>query len=88
LKTKNAALAHSSTRLQDLPRLWLRSRNVLIVPDASQRSEQLNRDIKNEVDTLVVLLPDEESIANGLHFGRESPPCFQMPDVLLGIMEY
>src|ERR1051325_8653357 len=78
----------SATRFQNLPRLWTSPRNVLIIPAASNRTEQFNRDVKNEVNAAGACLLGEELIANGLHFGRNSSTCFPMLDVLLAIMEY
>src|SRR5215472_16028384 len=77
----------SFARFQNLPRLWTRSRNVVIVPDASKSREQFNRNIKNQVGAVIALLFGEKSIAYGLHFRRDSAACFEVFDVLLGVME-
>src|SRR5438045_1144696 len=73
--------------LQNLPRFWTSTRNVVVVPDTSKSRKQFNRDIKDEVGTIIRLLLGEKSIADGLHFLRGSPGRVKMFDTLLGVME-
>src|SRR5262249_54449544 len=74
--------------VQNFPRVWPRTRNVLVVPDGPKSRKQLDRNIKDEVGAAVIaLLLCEKSIANGLKLRREGPARFKVPDVLLGVVE-
>ena len=59
----------------------------MIVPDAPESREQLNRDIENKVGPVIALLLCEKSIADRLEFWWKSTARFQMFGVLLGVME-
>src|SRR5262245_44860573 len=48
--------------IQNFPRIWTGTRDVLVVTDASKGREQLNRNIENEVSALIALLLCEKSI--------------------------
>ena len=59
----------------------------MIVPDAPESREQLNRDIENKVGPVIALLLCEKSIADRLELWRKNTTRFKMFDVLLGVME-
>src|SRR5438270_13835918 len=73
--------------LQNLPRFGTRTRNVVIVPDASKSREQLDRNVEGEIGVFAPPWLCEKSIADGLHFRRQSPGRFKMFDAPLGVMK-
>ena len=59
----------------------------MIVPDAAESREQLNRDIEDKVGAVIALLLCKKLITDRLEFWRKSTARFQIFDVLLGVME-
>ena len=59
----------------------------MIVPDAPESREQLNREIEDKVGAIIALLLCKKSIADRLEFWRKSTARFKMFDVLLGVMK-
>jgi len=58
--------------VENFPWFWSGIGNVLIVSDAAESREQLDRDIKNIVGVVSTLLLGKESITDRLKLWRES----------------